>query len=129
MKIIAGLLLVVIVFVSCKKQTAIAASLSKTDSLVIQFFSEKEVLENAATSVSKAAIDKVIELVDSREMDSIHCLKGGRVIFFSAGKEIERVSWKPSCRQFEFYFNGKTHFTAMSDEAVDFFAEIEKGEK
>jgi hypothetical protein len=129
MKIFASILLVFLGSISCSRQTPFAATLSKSDSLVIQFFSEKEVLENAATSASKTAIDKVIQFVDSREMDSVHCPKGGLIIFFSAGKEIERVTWKPSCQQFEYYYNGKTHFSAMSNEAVDFFAGIEKGEK
>jgi hypothetical protein len=123
------LVLLIIFLGSCKKPSPFVSSLSTSDSLIIQFYSEKEVLDNAATTTDKTAINHLIQLVDSGETDSLSCPKGGSLIFFAAKKEIQRIIYKPSCRQFEYYFNGKKHFSSMSDQAVKFFDEIAKGER
>ena len=125
--LIAGIGIIVLCS-SCNK-SPVATALSESDSLVVQFFNEKEVLENAATTTEKDAIEKIARFVGTGRQDSVDCAKGGQLVFYSAGKETQRVLWKPECRQFEFVFESKKQFTGMSKEAVDFITDIRNAER
>jgi hypothetical protein len=120
-----------VVYVSCKSpvKTPIGEMLKNSDSVVVQFYSEKEVLENAATSSEPAAITQLIRYIDSQRMDSGTCIKGGQIIFYDDKKEVERVIYRPDCKLFEFVINDKKQYTLMSDGAVNFINAIEKGER
>lgn len=125
------LFLLAVLCVSCKNtvKTPIGELLRSSDSVVVQFYSDKQVLENAATSAEPAAIRQLIRYIDSKPADSAACMKGGQIIFYNDKKEVERVIYKPDCKLFEFVINDKKQYTLMSDGAVDFVYGIEKGER
>jgi hypothetical protein len=125
------LLIALVCFASCRERgkSPIEERLKTSDSLVLQFYSEKEVLENAVTSTDLNAIKQFINYIDSDKADSLTCAKSGLLIFYSDKKELQRVLYKIDCRQFEFTLNGKKEFTKMPDAAKHFINAIKNGER
>jgi hypothetical protein len=116
---------------SCDERgkSEVSEKLKFSDSVIVQFYSEKQVLSNAAITTDKAAIQQLIRFVDNDQADSSACPKSGQLIFYKEKKEIERIIYKTICRQFEFTLNGKKQFTKMPDGAVNYINSIEKGER
>jgi hypothetical protein len=125
------LLFTVVLITSCRERgrSLIAEKLRTSDSVVVQFYGEKQVLKNAATSTDPGAIKQLIGFVDSDQTDSSFCAKSGMLIFYAEQKELERVLYKTDCKQFELTLNGKKQFTKMPVGAVNYIKSIEAGER
>jgi hypothetical protein len=125
------LLFTVLLIASCRDRgrSPIAEKLKTSDSVVVQFYGEKQVLKNAATSTDLNAIKQLTEFVDSEETDFLACAKSGQLIFYANKKELERVLYKTDCKQFEFTLNGKKQFTKMPVSAVSYLKSIEADER
>jgi hypothetical protein len=125
------LLITVVCFSSCSERgrSAIEEKLKTSDSVVVQFYGEKQVLRNAATSTDLSAINQLIKYVDGDQADSFACAKSGQLIFYSNKKELQRVHYKTACNQFEFTLNGKKQFTKMPAGSVNYINSIEAGER
>ena len=123
MKVTAVIFLLFMYCTSCK-QSPVTSALLQSDSLVVQFLNEKEVLENAVKTTDQETIRKIAGFVGTGYQDSTNCKKKKILVFYQGRKEIQRVIWKPDCRQFEFNFQGKKRFTGMSKEAFDYISDI-----
>jgi hypothetical protein len=128
---IAGYFAFLILLLSCNERgkSPISEKLKSSDSVVVQFYGEQQVLENAATSAEPAAIKQLIRYIDNEQKDSADCAKGGQIIFYFDKKEIQRVIYKPACKLFEFSLNGKKQYTEMSDGAIHFINSIKSGQR
>jgi hypothetical protein len=126
-----SIVLMTIFSLSACKQSAIKQSFSSADSLVIHFKDEQAgiVTKTVQTAESKA-IRRIIEFVDAKETELYKCGYDGKMFFYKKDQQLQEVDFKmknDSCNHFTFLLNGKRMGTKMSDEAVDFFASLEKG--
>jgi hypothetical protein len=130
MRCIFFLFFIIFFFSSCR-QSAISASFSTADSLVIHFKNEQqgEITRTVQTAESKA-ISRVIEFIDAKESEAYKCGYDGKMFFYNKGEKMQEVDFKmkdEACNHFSFLLNGKLVNTKMSSEAADFFDALEKG--
>jgi hypothetical protein len=117
-------------FSSCR-QSAISASFSAADSLVIYFKNEQAgaIIKTVQTAETKA-IGRVIEFIDAKASAAFKCGYDGKMFFYNDGEKMQEVDFKmkdAACNHFSFLLNGKLVNTTMSSEAADFFDALEKG--
>ncbi len=115
---------------SSKQPSIISQQLSTSDSLIIQFFNDDEVIYKAVTSPEKTAIRKLINFVDASPSEAFKCGSDGRLIFFSKEKELKQIKFKnkeKGCRYFSLLLNDKITHTEINNEAADFLSSLEKG--
>ena len=128
--------LFIIALASCK-QSAITKNFSSADSLVIHFKDEQagHITRTVKTGKSdlgfRQAINRVIEFMDSKEIELSKCGYDGKMFFYKDDNKMQEVDFKmknDSCNHFAFLLNGKLISTKMNSEAADFFSALERGD-
>jgi len=117
-------------FISCK-QSVVKQSFSSADSLVIHFKNEQAgVITKTVQTAESKAINRVIEFIDSKEINPPDCGFDGKMFFFKKGTRVQEVDFKmtnDSCNQFAIRLGDKIIRTIISNEAIDFLNALEQG--
>lgn len=118
------------VICSCR-QSAVRASFSGADSLVVHFKNEKAGVVTKTVQTTEAnAVKKIIGFIDASVTEDFKCGYDGKMFFYKEEQMVQEVDFQmndEACRHFSFLLDGKLMSTKMSSEAVDFFAALEKG--
>ncbi len=113
------------------KESALEQKLSKTDSLIVQFYNEDGMIEKAVTTTEKPAIQKLAHFLDGSPAKTFKCIMNGKLIFLKGGKELQQVGFiydPKDCRHFSIMMKDTVINTKMSNEAADFMKSLERGE-
>ena len=122
---------ILVLFFSSCKESALRKSFSSADSLVIHFKDEQagQVLKTVQTAEHKA-ISRMIDFIEAPETVEYKCGYDGKMFFYQKGQQIQEVDFRAkidSCRHFSFMFEGKIMNTRMNQEAADFMDALERG--
>jgi len=119
------------VLIACSKSSAVSKKLSGADSLVITFNvpNGDSVINRVATTDAKA-IKKLSGYLGGKELKEQNCGFDGNMTFFKSGEALLPVVFQynvDSCRRFIFSLEGKTIYSKMSNEVVDFLKSLGEG--
>lgn len=122
-------LFIVCIAISSCNQSILSGKLDDSDSLVLDFADENQVLVKQIETTDKTAINKLAGYIGNKTFEKSRCSLGGRMIFYKSGTAIEQVEFNSSegCRYFTFIYEGKLVSTEMSDEAASFLVSIQQG--
>ena len=128
MKIEIALFVAVMFFTSCTSPTVNA--IAETDSVVIEYaIPDPGAVSKTVATTSNAAIHRLIDLIDSKEVVSESCSYKGKILFFQQGNKLLEAQFADAdgCRYFTFTLDGVLRHTRMNHEAIDFFKSLEEG--
>lgn len=128
MKIEIALFVAVMFFTSCTSPTVNA--IAETDSVVIEYaIPDPGAVSKTVATTSNAAIHRLIDFIDSKEVIPESCSYKGKILFFQQGNKLLEAQFADAdgCRYFTFTLDGVLRHTRMNHEAIDFFKSLEEG--
>ena len=120
--------IVLILFTSCTSPTVNA--IAETDSVVIEYaIPDPGAVSKTVATTNAAAIHRLIDFIDSKEVKPEPCSYKGKVLFFQQGYKLLEAQFADAddCRYFSFTLDGVLRHTRMNHEAIDFFKSLEEG--
>jgi hypothetical protein len=127
LKFISSAFLFIVLLSSCK-QSPVAEALSETNKLIIHFIERGNVVKTVTTQ-DKNAIKKMIYAFEKGDAKQTNCEITGRMIFLNDDVELQQVDFSslPECRYFTYNFEGKQHFSSMTNETANFLQSVMMG--
>lgn len=122
------LFIVIILFTSCTSPTVNA--IAETDSVVIEYaIPDPGAVSKTVATTNSAAIHRLIDFIDSKEVKPDPCSYKGKVLFYQQGNKLLEAQFADAdgCRYFSFTLDGVLRHTRMNNEAIDFFKSLEEG--